>query len=172
VLTSDGISESTLKEIYQRAYLHRFVHGAVDLFALYPNREVLQVTGDEQNGWKLAVAHNDLTGVTEELDVDVIVWATGFRPARMDFLAPIAHRVDREGDEYRIDESFAVVWDGPPDRNIFVQNAARQQRGLADPNLSLMAWRSQRIVDRIRGVNTENQTPSFIEWSAKEVVAP
>lgn len=172
VLTSDGISEQTLKDIYQRAYLHRFVHGAVDLFALYPNREVLQVTGDAHDGWKLAVAHNDLTGVTEELDVDVIVWATGFRPARMDFLAPIAHRMEREGDEYRIDESFAVVWDGPPDRNIFVQNAARQQRGLADPNLSLMAWRAQRIVDRIRGVNTENQTPSFIEWSAKQVIAP
>jgi lysine N6-hydroxylase len=171
VLTSDGISEHTLKDIYQLAYLHRFVHGAVDLFAFHPNREVLQVTGDDQGGWKLTVAHNDLTGVSEELDVDVIVWATGFRPARMDFLASLAHRLDREGDEYRIDESFAVVWDGPADRNIFVQNAARQQRGLADPNLSLIAWRSQRILDRIRGVRTENQIPSFIEWSAKPAVA-
>lgn len=167
IFTSDGISESTLKEIYQRAYLHRFVRDAVDLFALYPNREVLQVTGDEQSGWDLAVAHNDLDGVTEHVDVDVIIWATGFRPARMDFLAPLAHRIEREGDEYRIDDGFAVQWDGPPDRNIFVQNAARQQRGLADPNLSLVAWRAQRIVDRIRGVNTDNQTPSFIEWSAK-----
>jgi lysine N6-hydroxylase len=85
----------------------------------------------------------------------------------MDFLAPLAHRLEREGDEYRIDESFAVLWDGPPDRNIFVQNGARQQRGLADPNLSLVAWRAQRIVDRLRGVRTERQTPSFIEWDAK-----
>ncbi|MFI7546975.1 lysine N(6)-hydroxylase/L-ornithine N(5)-oxygenase family protein [Actinoplanes sp. NPDC049599] len=171
VLTSDGISEATLRDIYQRAYLHRFVHGCVDLFALYPNREVLQVTGAEDEGWKITLAHNDLHDVGEELDVDVIVWATGFRPARMDFLAPIAHRLEREGDELRIDDSFAVAWDGPADRNIFVQNAARGQRGLADPNLSLLAWRAQRIVDKIRGVRTENQTPSFIEWSSKQEVA-
>ena len=167
ILTSDGVSESTLREIYQRAYVHRFVNGTVDLFALYPNREVLHVTGDGSGGWDLAVGHNDLHGVTEHIEVDVIVWATGFRPARMDFLAPLSHRLEREGDEYRIDESFAAVWDGPPDRNIFVQNGARQQRGLADPNLSLVAWRAQRILDRLRGVNTENQTGSFIEWSAK-----
>ncbi|MEV0972322.1 lysine N(6)-hydroxylase/L-ornithine N(5)-oxygenase family protein [Microtetraspora glauca] len=167
ILTSDGISEVTLREIYQRAYVHRFVEGAVDLFALYPNREVLHVTGDDGGGWDLAIGHNDLRHVTEHIDVDVIVWATGFRPARTDFLAPIAHRLEREGDEYRIDDSFAVVWDGPQDRNIFVQNGARQQRGLADPNLSLNAWRAQRILDRLRGVNTESQTASFIEWSAK-----
>ncbi|MFV2104326.1 lysine N(6)-hydroxylase/L-ornithine N(5)-oxygenase family protein [Micromonospora sp. LOL_024] len=172
ILTSDGISEQTLRDIYQRAYMHRFVHGAVDLFAFHPNREVLQVTGDETTGWKLTLAHNDLTGISEDLDVDVIIWATGFRPARMDFLAPLAHRLDREGDEYRVDESFAVMWDGPTDRNIFVQNGARLQRGLADPNLSLVAWRAQRIVDRLRGVSNENHTPSFIEWSAKQVVAP
>lgn len=170
VLTSDGISESTLRDIYQRAYVHRFVHESVDLFALYPNREVLQVTGTDGVGWKITLAHNDLHDLGEELDVDVIVWATGFRPARMDFLAPIAHRLEREGDELRIDDSFAVAWDGPADRNIFVQNAARSQRGLADPNLSLLAWRAQRIVDRIRGGRTEDPTPSFIEWSCKQEV--
>ncbi|ASW57801.1 L-lysine 6-monooxygenase [Plantactinospora sp. KBS50] len=170
VLTSDGISEQTLREIYQRAYIHRFVDNAVDLFALYPNREVLQVTGGQEQGWKLTLAHNDLKDVDEQLDVDVIVWATGFRPARMDFLAPIAHRLEREGDEFRIDDNFAVTWDGPADRNIFVQNAARQQRGLADPNLSLLAWRSQRIVDRISGVRSENHISSFIEWATKHEV--
>jgi lysine N6-hydroxylase len=167
ILTSDGISGSTLREIYQRAYVHRFVHGATDLFALYPNREVTQVTAANGDGWDLTLAHNDIEDMVEHVEADVIVWATGFRPARMDFLAPIAHRLEREGDEYKVDENFAVVWDGPPDRSIFAQNAARQQRGLADPNLSLTAWRAQRIVDRLRGVRTENQTASFIEWSAK-----
>lgn len=168
VLTSDGISEATLREIYQRAYIHRFVDGTVDLFALYPNREVLQVTGDAASGWDIVIGHNDLTGVTEHIEVDVIVWATGFRPARMDFLAPIVQRLEREGSEVRVDESYAAVWDGPSDRNIFVQNGARGQRGLADPNLSLTAWRAQRIVDRLRGVSTDIPAPSFIEWSAKQ----
>jgi hypothetical protein len=81
-----------------------------------------------------------------------VVWATGFRPCPKHFLDPIANRLEREGDEHRIDEDFSVQWDGPADRRIFMLNAARRQRGLPDPNLSLLAWRSQRVVDRMRGV--------------------
>lgn len=167
VLASDGVSESTLRAIYQRAYVRRFIDGAADLFALYPNRAVIQVTAAGAGGWDLSMAHNDLRGVVEHVEADVIVWATGFRPARMDFLAPIAGRLEREGAEYKIDDHFAVLWDGPPGNHIFVQNAVRQQRGLPDPNLSLNAWRSQRIADRLRGVRTDRESSSFIEWSAK-----
>ncbi|WP_246257132.1 lysine N(6)-hydroxylase/L-ornithine N(5)-oxygenase family protein [Amycolatopsis anabasis] len=166
VLTSDGISLSTLQEIYQRTYVHRFVNGSPDLVMLRPNREVVQVTG-APGAWDIAVRHNDHPGAVEHVDADVIVWATGYRPASMDFLAPIDARLERESQEYRIDQNFAVRWDGPPDRNIFIQNAARQQRGLADPNLSLLAWRSQRIIDRLCGARTDNQQPSFIEWAVE-----
>lgn len=165
VLTSDGISEATLRQIYQRAYIHRFVDGAPDLIALYPNSEVTAVAeGGAKSPWDLTLTNN---GRQHHVEFDVIVWATGFRTAKMDFLAPIEHRLEREGDEYKIDHSFAVQWDGPPDHHIFMQNAARQQRGLADANLSLLAWRSQRILDRLRGVRTEHQQASFIEWSVK-----
>ncbi len=165
LLSSDGISEATLRQIYQRAYIHRFVDGAPDLIALYPNSNVTAVTGSDPNGPLGLTLSNSAKQHTVELDV--VVWATGFRTARMDFLEPIEHRMEREGDEYKIDQSFAVHWDGPADHHIFLQNAARQQRGLADSNLSLVAWRSQRILDRLRGVRTENQLASFIEWSVK-----
>ena len=168
VLTSDGISESTLRAIYQRAYLLKFVERNEDVVALYPAREVVRVTAGA--GWDLALApvERGRAEVSEHVEADVVVWATGFRPAATDFLAPIADRLERDGDEYRIDGDFAACWDGPPDRNIFVQNGARRQRGLADPNLSLIAWRSQRIVDRLCGTRGDDQLPSFIEWSAKQ----
>jgi lysine N6-hydroxylase len=165
ILTSDGISEATLRAIYQRIYSHRFIRGAEDLFGLYPNCEVRTVAPGDCGGWDLTLASCDKPCIRGQMDADVIVWATGFRPARMDFLAPIAHRLEREGGEYRIDEDFAIHWDGPSDRRIFVLNASRQQRGLADMNLSLIAWRSQRIVDRLRGVRSREQLPSFIDWS-------
>jgi lysine N6-hydroxylase len=165
-LTSDGISESTLQKIYQRSYVHRFVDRTEDLLDFLPNRAVTAVTAD-RGGWVVTLVNNDRPDLSEHVEVDVIIWATGFRPARMDFLAPIAARLEREGDEYRIDQDFAVHWDGPRDHNIFVQNGARGQRGLADPNLSLNAWRSQRIVDRMRSVRTNEQLASFIEWSTK-----
>jgi lysine N6-hydroxylase len=168
LLSSDGISMSTLRDIYQRAYVHRFVDGTEDLLALYPNRHVLHVDGGAAGGWDLTLKHNGHSETVEHIGADVVVWATGFRPAATEFLAPIAHRLDRSGDELRIDDDFAICWDGPADRNLFVQNAARQQRGLADPNLSLIAWRSQRIRDRVRGRPTgPEQRDSFIRWSAQ-----
>lgn len=167
VLTSDGISEATLRQIYQRIYIRRFIDGYADLVALYPNRTVIDVTSAPGNTWKLALAHNEHDSVRETAELDVIIWATGYRPTPLTFLEPIEARLDRDSDEYKIDDSFAVRWDGPADRNIFLQNAARGQRGLADPNLSLNSWRSKRILDRIRGVRTEHQLDSFIEWMTK-----
>jgi lysine N6-hydroxylase len=170
ILTSDGISEHTLRQIYQRIYTHRFINGYSDLVALYPNRRVTDVTNatiSTSGGWNLALAHNDHEGLRENVELDVVIWATGYRQTPLDFLGPIEARLEREGDEYKIDDNFALQWDGPADRNIFLQNAARGQRGLADPNLSLNAWRSQRILDRLRGVRTDNQLGPFIEWITK-----
>jgi lysine N6-hydroxylase len=167
ILTSDGISNATLRLIYQQIYTHRFINGHDDLVALYPNRQVTGVARAPGGAWHLTLGHNDQPGSVESTELDVVVWATGFTPAPMDFLDPIKARLEREGDEYKIDNNFAVQWDGPADRAIFIQNAARGQRGLADPNLSLNAWRSQRILDRLRGVRTEHHLNSFIEWMTK-----
>ncbi len=169
ILTSDGIAEATLRAIYQRVYTHRFVNGAGDLVELCPNRTVTGVAGDGAGGWDVAMVDNDRPDLAGHVEADVVVWATGFRPARMDFLGPLADRLEREGDEYRVDEDFAVRWDGPTENRIFALNAARQQRGLADMNLSLIAWRSQRIVDRLLGVRSAEQLPSFIDWSPSPV---
>jgi lysine N6-hydroxylase len=167
ILASDGISDHTLRLIYQQIYNHRFINSYDDLVALYPNREVTHIAGAADAAWQLTLANNDHPGVTESAELDVVIWASGFTPAPTDFLEPIRSRLDREGDEFKIDNSFAVQWDGPQDRNIFVQNGARGQRGLADPNLSLNAWRSQRILDKLRGVRTEHQASSFIDWLTK-----
>lgn len=167
VLTSDGISEATLRAVYQRVYAHRFLEGNRDLVALHPNSEVTEVGRDSTGDWSVGIRHGDRPHATTGIEADVIIWATGFRPAAMTFLEPIADRLEHEGSELALDNSFAVRWDGPPDRNIFVHNAAHQQRGLADRNLSLIAWRSQRIADRIRGVRGDEPLESFIEWSPK-----
>ncbi len=170
ILTSDGISEATLRQIYQRIYTRRFIDGYPDLVALYPDRTVIDVTSAPAKAWNLTLAHNEHVGVRESVELDVVVWATGYLPAPMTFLDPLRPRLAREGDEYKIDDSFAVLWDGPSENNIFLQNAARGQRGLADVNLSLNSWRSKRILDRLRGIRTEPQHDSFIEWMTKPTI--
>ncbi|MBX9770614.1 MAG: hypothetical protein K2X29_04545, partial [Candidatus Obscuribacterales bacterium] len=46
---------------------------------------------------------------------------------------------------------FSIQWDGPAQNKIYVQNAARHSHGVADPNLSLMAWRSATIINSVAG---------------------
>jgi lysine N6-hydroxylase len=122
-------------------------------------------------GWNLVCDHKT-THQREIVCADIVIWATGFRQARMDFLSPILPRINRNSEEISIDDEFAAVWDGPSDRCIFMLNAARGQRGLPDPNLSLTAWRSQRIINRIRGLRDAgaHQIPSFVSWAAPSAV--
>jgi lysine N6-hydroxylase len=167
ILTSDGISESTLRLIYQQLYTRQFIHGNAGLVALYPNRQVTQVIDVAGGAAHLALAHNERPDATDGVELDVVIWATGFVSAPTDFLDPIKSRLEREGDEFKIDSSFAVRWDGPAGNDIFLLNAARGQRGLADPNLSLNAWRGQRILDRLCGVRSPEPLTSFIDWATQ-----
>jgi lysine N6-hydroxylase len=165
ILSSDGISEQSLRQIYQRVYALRFIEKTYPTVSLMPDRAVHAVERDGSQ-WVLAIDHLP-SGRREFISADVIIWATGFRAARMEFLAALQQRFEREEDEFKIDADFAVQWDGPPDRRIFMLNATRCQRGLPDLNLSLTAWRSKRIIDRIRGNWHADalQLPSFISWS-------
>ncbi|GAA4551939.1 lysine N(6)-hydroxylase/L-ornithine N(5)-oxygenase family protein [Amycolatopsis samaneae] len=171
LLTSDGISDSTLRAIYQELYRIQFIEGAAHRFGLMPSRTVTAVDRADP-GWELSLRHNDEADQTKCVAVDALVWATGFRPADKGFLAPLAGRIETENGEFRLDEDFAAIWDGPPDRRIFLQNAARGQRGLPDVNLSLNAWRAGRITDWLCGRRSAEPLTSFIDWSAKNAWGP
>ncbi len=167
VLASDGISLNTLQSIYQKLYVRRFVDRHSRLATqLLPNRTVVQAVRDS-SGWILLVKHGD-SGQTETVRTDVIVWATGYRNAPTPFLKEIEPRIQMQGEEFRVDDNFAAVWDGPSNRSIFMLNASRSQKGLADPNLSLLAWRSARIVERLSGETfLYEPAPSTINWTAE-----
>jgi lysine N6-hydroxylase len=166
VLASDGISEKTIREIYQRLYVLRFIEDRGNVPVLMPGRTVEQVWHDGRQ-WGLAVTHDATRSKESAVYADIVIWATGFRCAPMPFLDPLVSRLEFEDVEARIDANFAAVWDGPADRRIFMLNAARRQRGLAEPNLSLIAWRSQRVIDAMlsgMGRTCATQGRSFVTW--------
>ncbi|TIT87345.1 MAG: lysine N6-hydroxylase, partial [Mesorhizobium sp.] len=84
-----------------------------------------------------------------EVTADIVILATGYEKPLPGFLEPIADRLEQIGNELAIGEDFSVYWDGPRDRRLFVQNACLGQRGLADPNFGLLAWRARRILDSL-----------------------
>jgi lysine N6-hydroxylase len=68
--------------------------------------------------------------------------------------------LDRGSDDY------SIHWDGPEENRIFVQNAAQATRGVADPNLSLNAWRAARITNALAGrtVCEVEGSSSMVDW--------
>jgi lysine N6-hydroxylase len=169
VLASDGISEHTLRLIYQRIYMLRFIYKLPMAISLLPSREV-EMVWPQDGGWLLAAKHTS-TLSQEVIGADVVIWATGFRPTSMRFLDPLRGRLEWLDDELRIDSDFAVCWDGPQGHNLFLLNAARRQRGLADPNLSLTAWRSRMVIHRLLGYTggLPAEEPSFVSWATKQI---
>lgn len=164
-LTSDGITSESLLAIY-RAMYHRFdVLREKPWVRLLPSRSVVRIAphGERQ---RLMLRHH-LDHGEEQLDADVVIFATGYRPARPAFLTPLAHRlrVGNEG-EYRVNTDFTLNWDGPQENGLFAVNAGMHSLGIAEPQLSLMAWRSARILNRALGRDLFDlsTSPLLIQW--------
>ncbi|AKE97345.1 SidA/IucD/PvdA family monooxygenase [Cronobacter sakazakii] len=167
-MTSDGVTCESLLAIY-RAMYHRFeVLREKPWAQLLPSRSVTRVTPQAQ-GQRLSLRHH-LDGGQETLDTDVVIFATGYRPARPAFLAPLAHRLEldeREG--FRVNTDFTLAWNGPGANHLFAVNAGMHSLGIAEPQLSLMAWRAARILN-VAHPDTPfelSTTPGVIQWLSR-----
>ncbi|WP_245451947.1 lysine N(6)-hydroxylase/L-ornithine N(5)-oxygenase family protein [Mesorhizobium waimense] len=167
VLASDGISESTLRATYQALYRHTFLEPNECDITLQPGCKVSRcINAGAGHRLTLQRGMEDVGEVT----ADIVILATGYQNALPDFLEPIADRLEQIDNELAICEDFSVRWDGPRDRRIFVQNASLGQRGLADPSLSLLAWRARRILDSLlgRAPCAKPEPPDFISCTSIE----
>jgi lysine N6-hydroxylase len=147
-LASDGVSQDLLQRIYDRLYDLEFLETAGRRVRLLPGHEVVDMQHSSA-GCDLAL--RDRWGASRTIRADVIVLGTGYSYELPEAMQPLADRVrwDRDGFPVRVD--FSVEWDGPPELRIYAQDAARHMRGIADPNLSLMAWRSAIIANSLLG---------------------
>ncbi|KMN36136.1 L-lysine 6-monooxygenase [Chromobacterium sp. LK1] len=164
LLSSDGISECTLRSIYQQIYSLRFIERAPIEISLLPFREVRAITQDGER-WSIAASHLG-ANKPETLAADVVIWASGFKPAPTPFLQPLRERLELEGEEIAVDRDYAALGKLPRNRSLFILNGIRQQRGLADPNLSLTAWRSQIVIQRMLDVpRVAHLDAAFVSWA-------
>jgi lysine N6-hydroxylase len=168
-LASDGISASLLKTVCQRLYELDFLLETPCRHRLWPARDLLAVTPDGEGGWRVAV--QDLVAErSAEVRVDCLILATGYTWTMPAYLEPILDRIDLDGGRFRFREDYSIVWDGLPEHRIYALNAARVARGVADPNLSLLAWRSSKIVNSLLGrqVYDVDEAAAPVAWSGME----
>ncbi len=168
-MTSDGITSGSLLAIYQAMY-HRFEVLREKPWAhLLPSRSLAAMHASG-NGYQL-VTHHHLDQGKETFDCDVVIFATGYQQDRPAFLAPLANRLlTTANDEYRITPDFTLEWQGPSENCLFAVNAGMHSHGIAEPQLSLMAWRSARILNRALGRDWFDltSTPAVIQWRSQQ----
>lgn len=168
-LASNGASESTLRAIYRRLYALDFLEGAPLAYTLLPARELVDLQRSS-DGLKAAFLDAD-TRETTVVEADLVLLATGYSaelPTSLDLLRP---RVEVRDGWPVLHEDYSLAWDGPKDCRIFIQNGAERSHGIADPNLSLVAWRSALIVNSACGRTIYPTRPisSTIRWSGASV---
>ncbi|SFK03397.1 lysine N(6)-hydroxylase/L-ornithine N(5)-oxygenase family protein [Methylocapsa palsarum] len=168
-LASDGASASTLRAIYRRLYtLHHLEASETDV-AFMPHRDVIHV--DRQKDAFKLIMRNGFDGGIEIVFVKTIILATGYAFRIPDFLAPLKDRIalDRSGN-FILGDDFSLKWDGPRRNQIFALNAGRNSYGIAEPQLSLMAWRSAVIVNALlqQPHFDLDLPPSIMRWATSE----
>ncbi|MGJ8146915.1 SidA/IucD/PvdA family monooxygenase, partial [Klebsiella pneumoniae] len=124
-MTSDGITADSLLTIYRELY-HRFeVLRQPRNARLLPSRSV---TGLESRGqsWQLLLEHH-LDNGYDTLESDVVIFATGYRPALPQILSPLMSRIAmRDECNFKVRDDFTLEWNGPKENNIFAVNASMQ----------------------------------------------
>jgi lysine N6-hydroxylase len=167
ILTSDGLSLSTINAIYRRLYTLRHIEGGGADIELLPNRDVIRVDR-QQDGFRLIV-RNSFDGGIEIIFADVLVLATGYKFKLPDAIAPLQNRISVDRNERLVlADDYSAVWDGPRQNRIFALNAGRYSHGIADSQLSLMAWRSAAIINALLGRNHfDLELPqSVVRWGS------
>src|SRR2546429_2555365 len=158
-LASDGVSEALLQRIYNRLYELEFFERrdeAPDGGGQHTNRLARLMPGQEVVDLRPGAPGCELVlrsrwGDTQSLRADIVVLATGFAYELPEAMRPLADRLSWDRDGFPVRADFSIVWDGPANLRIYAQDAARHMRGVADPNLSLMAWRSAMIANSLLG---------------------
>ncbi|RFS84310.1 L-lysine 6-monooxygenase [Actinomadura spongiicola] len=148
-LASDGVTESLLQDIYRRLYELDVIKAAGFRHRLLAGHRLIDLTRD--GGRLVAALCDDDTGMIESASVDTVICCTGYRAEFPSYLEPLRGRLPDTDGTLQVRHDYSLVWDGPGHLGLYVQNAAEDTHGIADPNLSLSSWRSARIINAVHG---------------------
>ena len=144
-----GITPKIAKALYQRLYALKYLSSQTSRPSvhMYPNVEVLDIV-DATIGARMTARAIE-TETIISADYDCVFLCTGFDDESV-FESSIVglelkSRIDTSADR----EGYAVNWDGPKDRMIFVQSQNTKTHGLGDANLITTPARNASILNAI-----------------------
>lgn len=147
-LLSDGISQETIKLIYQNLCFQKYLNDNPTFhFKILPNTKVFNCKGASKKAYTLSTS-NPITDKKYFVETDIIIPATGYKQISFpSILEPIRDIIQFENGFMVIKPDFSVSYSGKP--KIFMLNASRHTHGVAEPNLYINAYRAAKIVNGI-----------------------
>lgn len=151
--SSDGINQSLLDRIYRHMFERRFFSAKHSRYQFVAGQELTALERTE--GGYAATMRSWTDGGLSRIPTEAVVLATGFRPSARRMLDCVLS----EEEVLRVGAHFELQWAHQHSNHIFVQNGTRMCIGLADANLSIAAWRSAMIVNRLLGTERYDVEP-------------
>jgi lysine N6-hydroxylase len=149
-LAGDGVSPDTLRELSQLLYESDFLSTERGQYRILPYRSV-RAMNRSGSGFRVEM-QNGFDHVVETVGADVVILATGYQHKLPPCIASISGLLthDRSG-HLKLRKDYVAEWSGPASNRVYVQNGGRYSHGIADPQLSLAAWRAAVIVNSLVG---------------------
>jgi lysine N6-hydroxylase len=149
---ANGIPPLYAQALYQRLYRLRYFpppDKAYPVVHIRANTEVVEAR-EESNGVSVA-AHIVSTGKTDVVVYDCVILCTGLDEGTILESSIIGSELRRRLHKNQDRDGYAVSWDGPPDRMIFVQSQNKATHGLGDTSFVTAAGRNAAILNSIAG---------------------
>lgn len=166
-LASDGNTPEYLDLLYNDLYrLHHIDKSDLDAKIL-PKRTLVGIEKNAAGGFHV-IFDNSFLYEKESFDADIIILSTGFVSTLPPVLNKIKHLLELDTDQrFKLDRSFRVQWKGPAANKIYALNFSRHLHGIAEPQTSLMAWRSATIINDLMDekiYQPQSVVPTFIQY--------
>lgn len=169
-LASDGNTPHYLDLLYNDLYQLKHVEKDPLDFKILPQRSLIGM--EKTSSGVRAIFDNNFLHSREVIEADIIILSTGFLITTPKILDPIKHLISFDNESrFIINQNFDLEWKGSEKNKIYALNFSRHRHGIAEPQTSLMAWRSATIVNHMVGENiyTYNHiAPTFVHYGKIE----
>lgn len=164
-LASDGISNITAQEIYRKLYEFKFIKDAGEEIYLLPSHKL---TGVVKHKDEYLLTIDDLANnKKKDFKVDKAILCTGYKHKFPNYLSNLKNKIHVDNnDNLVVNTDYSLSWDNTDNCSIYIQNGARHSHGIADPNLSLLAYRSAIILNTIakQDIYQNLNGSSLVHW--------
>ena len=160
--TSDGIQSNLLERVYQRLFFLTEVKRLPLKLSFVPVSKIAKVEEDAAS--KTFTASTVGFCNSDIPSLDQIILCTGFIQNDLTLLQGLGNYCDAG---VTVREDFSIQPSCETSCRVFVHNGAKSFFGPADPNLSLISWRSAKIINSIAGeeiYKLRDDFSSMINW--------